>query len=99
MAKPKVSYTVRVPQIRILKALAKAGESGLTRAQIATKAKVSPSMTANLGPIHLDDIKKVNERYGKKCLIGQKLVESCPNEEGPTHYRITQAGLSVLQSI
>ena len=92
--------SLRVPQVRILKAL-KRNPRGLTRSQIAEKAKVSPSMTANLGPVDTDQASRVDDHYGKKCLIGRKMVkaECADDESNQIVYKITAKGVAFLESL
>lgn len=95
----RIVASLRVPQVRILKALSK-HPYGLTREELAVAAKVSPSMRANLGPDHAEDIGKTDRRYGKKCLYGLGYV--VPVKEDRQGYdvlvwRITPKGLRDLK--
>ncbi len=94
---------LRTPQIRILRALAQY-PGGLTRSQIAAKAKVSMSMTGNLGPMYSEDVKQSEMEYGKKSLMGLGYVIAIVNEtETMTDYvityHITRSGKDQLKMI
>lgn len=97
VAAPKKSV-LRVPQVRILKALAR-NPRGLSRSEIADKAKVSPSMTANLGPV-TGKPDETDEHYGKRCLLGLKMVKAeYGNDETTIAYTITDKGRKALESL
>lgn len=91
---------LRTPQLRILKALIEyKGADGLTRAEIAKKAKVSPSMTGNLGAIDPIDTEACEKRYGKRSLIGLGYVSMAIHEGGESYYKATKAGVKEYTSL
>lgn len=92
---------LRTPQIRILRALASAS-NGLTRPQIATLAKVSLSMTGNLGPYYHEDIERSEQEYGKRSLMGWGYVTAIAEEDYNDviiRYHITKKGRMALVAI
>lgn len=102
VSKKPIRTELTVPQWRILETLYKLpvtcdGEPGeLTRDQIAKKARVSPSMTGNLGPITSDPA-ETTKKYRRTNLIHAGFVERRPVlivDTGVTeqYYRITEAG-------
>jgi len=107
----KADYVLRKPQVRILKALAKSkSRHGLTRAEIAEAASVSPSMTANLGPLDPKQVKTIEGKYGKRSLMELKYVESreipanLDDDTGEAtsfylRYLITDAGKQALETL
>lgn len=95
----RIVANLRVPQVRILKALSKCPQ-GLTREEIAVKARVSPSMRANLGPDHAEDIVKTDRQYGKRCLYGLGYVVPVMEDRQGIDtivWRITPRGLRDLR--
>jgi hypothetical protein len=66
---------LRTPQVRILKALAKS-DAGLTRGQIATKAKIDPAMGHYLGASDPAKVAEYSEKYGFPSLLSLKYVKA-----------------------
>ncbi len=89
---------LRVPQVRILKALYNATD-GLTRPQIAVKAKVSLSMTGNLGPITTDDFVAMNRQYDKSSLYSLGYAKPQLDEEHGVLSVITAKGKKAYERL
>lgn len=68
-------YQLRLPQVRILKALYDS-ESPLTKPEIAERAKVSKSMTANLGSVRPEINAAIFKKYNKYSLLHLEYVKS-----------------------
>jgi hypothetical protein len=93
---------LRIPQIRILKALAKYRVDGLTRSDIHKIAQVSMSMTQNLGPIDLQYLDDIVKRYKKPNLISLGMIDVERHMiEGKemTVYFINAKGLRALEEL
>lgn len=101
--KSKPKSPLRVPQVRILIALRKHLNRGLTRPEIAVRAKVSPSMTANLGSTDPDVQGSIEERYGKQSLLSLGLVRArmVENEDSGVNefWYITAKGLKAIDGL
>lgn len=89
---------IRKPQERILVALNKAGEAGLTRSGIGEKALVDTAMcTEYLGSV--DDAKRLaNDTKHFPSLLTLGLIKYAPEHDGVTAYAITAKGKKFVES-
>lgn len=92
---------LNVPQVHILKALSRASD-GLSRPEITEKTKVAMALTDHLGPVFTDEVAKVEERTGFRCLLGMKLVSVSMEDRGGRDtavYSITAAGRKKVEAL
>lgn len=89
---------LRLPQVRILKALAK-NSKGLTRSQISEKAEVDPAMGNYLGPSDPAHYAAASKKYGfpSLCTLGYVKAQLDKEESGKTIYHITASGSKALE--
>lgn len=85
----------RIPQIRILKALARNAKP-LTRKQISEKAKVDLAWLNSYIGSNDEAIRAKNDKNIMPSLLTLGLVAFSP-EEGPTSYTITAAGRKAVE--
>jgi hypothetical protein len=61
-------------QIRVIRLLAKS-RKGLSRQDVADKAPVNASFNEHVGPIHKDESRDWDEKYGRRSLVSLGLVD------------------------